>query len=289
MDQAEGLRSLVKMRNVRNVEHAKVLTITSGKGGVGKSNTAVNLAIQFRRMGKRVIIFDADFGLANVQIMFGVVPKHTLKDVIYGQMRMDSIIEKGPEGIGFISGGSGIVGLNDLRHDQIDLLVRSLGSLNRLTDVLIIDTGAGVSRNVMDFVLASPEVVLITTPEPSSLTDSYSLMKALYNHPKFVEGGTNVRLLANRVNSPEEANALYEKLNSVVSGFLKGKLEYLGMIPQDPALERAVRSQRIVSVSDPEARSSIAYAKTAKKLMEVKDGTRYRWGVTQLFTNFLKR
>ena len=195
MDQAQQLRNIVKLQEQRNISNAKVITITSGKGGVGKSNMAVNLAVHFRKMGKRVIIFDADFGLANVEVMFGTVPKYNLTKLLEGEMRIEEIITKGPEGIGFISGGSGIVGLNNLSKSQIDYLISNLSYLNELTDVLIIDTGAGVSDSVLDFVLASPEVVLVTTPEPSSLTDSYSLIKALYKSPGFIKNGTNIRLV----------------------------------------------------------------------------------------------
>ena len=185
MDQAENLRNVIKAQNIRSVERTKVITITSGKGGVGKSNMAVNLAVHFTRMGKRVIILDADFGLANVEVMFGTLPNYNLSDVIFKGMSIRDIITTGPMGIGFVSGGSGVVGLNNLNREQIAFLVHNLSLLNDLCDILIIDTGAGVSDQVLEFVLASPEVVLVSTPEPSSLTDSYSLMKALYKSPKY--------------------------------------------------------------------------------------------------------
>ena len=132
MDQAEQLRSIVKREQQNNIDNAKVITITSGKGGVGKSNMAVNLAVHFRRMGKRVIIFDADFGHANVEVMFGTVPKHNLMNLLEGEMRIKDIITKGPEDIGFISGGSGIVGLNNLTKAQIDYLVSNLSCVFHL-------------------------------------------------------------------------------------------------------------------------------------------------------------
>jgi flagellar biosynthesis protein FlhG len=288
MDQAQQLRNVIKQKNQKNITNAKVLTITSGKGGVGKSNTAVNLAIQFRRMGKRVIIFDADIGLANVEVMFGTVPEYNLSDLIYQGKSLREIITKGPEGIGFISGGSGIVSLNNLTRDQIDYLVRSLQQLNDLTDVLIVDTGAGISDTVLEFVIASPEVLLITTPEPSSLTDSYSLVKALYKNPNFVQNGTNIRLIANKVSSAEEARAVYEKLEQVTNKFLGGSISYLGMVPSDPNLERAVRSQKIVSLEAPTSRASKAYELIAKSLMGQRQDT-YRWGISQLFNHFVNK
>ncbi len=288
-DQAEQLRNIVKRQNQINVPNAKVLTITSGKGGVGKSNTAVNLAIWFRKRGKRVIILDADFGLANVEVMFGTVPTYSLKDVIFGRRQVSEIITKGPMDIGFISGGSGIVALNNLEREQVSDLITSLSVLNEMTDILIIDTGAGVGANVMDFVLASPEVILVTTPEPSSLTDSYSLIKALYKHPGFVSGTTNIHLLANKVSSKEEADALYEKLNSIVKRFLEGELSYLGMVPQDAALEKAVRAQQIISLTAPSARASRSYETIVDQLLDEETGIQYKWGIAQFFQRFTHR
>ncbi|MBQ7677267.1 MAG: MinD/ParA family protein [Lachnospiraceae bacterium] len=291
MDQAQQLRNIVKLHNQNNIQNARVITITSGKGGVGKSNMAVNLAVQFRKRGKRVIIFDADFGLANVEVMFGTLPKHNLSDVIYGNMAINEIISEGPEGIGFISGGSGIVGLNDLTHDQLDGLVGKLSQLNLLADILLIDTGAGVSESVMDFVLASPEVLLVSTPEPSSLTDSYSLVKTLYKNPTFHPQQTSIYLVANKVTSEEEASAVYEKLSSVVSRFLNGRLSYLGMVPMDAALEKAVRSQQIISITSPNAHASRAFSALTDTLLNesAAPNTTARWGITQLFNSFLRR
>ena len=290
MDQASGLRNIIRAQNQNLIENAKVITITSGKGGVGKSNTAVNLAYWFRKMGKRVIIFDADFGLANVGVMFNTISKYTLKEMIYDGRDIRDIITEGPNGIGFISGGSGISELNNLTTDQVDFLIRSLSRLNYMTDILIIDTGAGVSDTVMQFVVSSPEVVLVTTPEPSSLTDSYSLVKALYRKPMFSQKNTTIRLLANKVNSREEADAVYEKLNSIVKKFLSGSLEYLGMIPQDSLLEKSVRAQKVVSENYPNAKSVHAYREVARELLGEGDSTpQYRWGITQLFNQFIRR
>lgn len=286
MDQAEQLRSIVKKEQQNNIDNAKVITITSGKGGVGKSNMAVNLAVHFRRMGKRVIIFDADFGLANVEVMFGTVPKYNLMKLLEGEMRIEDIITRGPEDIGFISGGSGIIGLNNLTKAQIDYLVSNLSSLNELTDVLIIDTGAGVSDSVLEFVLASPEVILVTTPEPSSLTDSYSLVKALYKNPNFIQNGTNIRLVANKVNSRDEAGAVYDKIKTVTSKFLGGDIKYLGMVPQDSALEKAVRNQKIVSLVSPNSKSARAFETICHNLLEEKAS--YKWGISQLFNSFIR-
>lgn len=288
MDQAQQLRNVIKKQNQINQNVARVVTVTSGKGGVGKSNLAVNLAVQLRKAGKRVVIFDADFGLANVEVMFGAIPQYNLSDFIYRGKGIKEIITPGPMDIGFISGGSGIIGLNNLYREQIMYLVKSINELNDLADFIIIDTGAGISDQVLEFVMASPEVLLVSTPEPSSLTDSYSLLKALYRNPNFVAGSTTIHVVSNRVTSTEEGQAVYDKLNSVVSQFLHGKLNYLGMIPQDAALEKAVRQQQTVSLLEPNAKSAKAFEVLAGNLLNgTHNQVSMRRGIGQMFSGFL--
>ena len=290
MDQATGLRNVVKMQQASQPPQARVLTITSGKGGVGKSNTAVNLAVQLSLLGKRVIIFDADIGLANVEVMFGAIPKYNLSDVLYKGMSMRDIITKGPMNIGFISGGSGVVGLNNLTREQIICVVQQLSELDSMADIILIDTGAGISDSVMEFVLARPEVLLITTPEPSSLTDSYSLIKTLYRNLDFNYKETVINVIANRVNSAADGQAVFDKLSSVVSQFLNWNINYLGLVPQDTNIEKAVRQQQVVSIYDPQAPSAQAYAKIAESL--VSGENRYyeiKGGFSRMIYNFLNR
>lgn len=290
MDQAEKLRNVVKVKNETHKPNARVITVTSGKGGVGKSNVAVNLAVQMQKLGKKVLVFDADFGLANVEVMFGAIPKYNLSDVIYRGKGIEEIVSEGPMGIGFISGGTGITALNDLSQEQIIYLIRSLGELDRLADVILVDTGAGISNHVLEFVLASPEVILVTTPEPSSLTDSYSLLKALYRNPKFHKTDTAISVLANRVTSAEEGKNVYDKLNSVVSQFLQGELSYAGMIPQDSALERSVRQQKTVSLNVPASKSARAFEVMASNILNHEQKqVKIPAGISQLFSNFWKK
>ena len=265
MDQAERLRIIKASQHSRPL--ARVITVTSGKGGVGKSNTAINLAIQFRKMEKRVIILDADFGLANIEIMFGAVPKHNLCDLIYQGKNIREIITWGPMEVGFIAGGSGIAGMSNLSRDYLSYIIQNLVQLDTIADIIIVDTGAGISDAVLEFLVASGEILLVTTPEPTSITDSYSLLKALYRHPRFTQETTKVKMIANRVEKEEEGEVLFSKLNAVVTRYLKVPMTYLGCVPEDAHLSRAVMQQVPVSLQNPGARSTAAYERIARRLL----------------------
>ena len=267
MDQAEQLRNIIKANAQPQRPLARVITVTSGKGGVGKSNTAINLAIQFRKMGQRVIILDADFGLANIEIMFGAVPKHNLCDLIYQGKSIRDIITWGPMEVGFISGGSGIAGMSNLSRDYLNYIIQNLVELDEMADTIIVDTGAGISDAVLEFLVASGEILLVTTPEPTSITDSYSLLKALSRHPRYSPDTSQIKVIANKVFGEAEAEALYAKLEAVVGRYLKVPITYLGMIPQDTQLAKAVMQQMPVSLDNPRARSAVAYEMIAAKLM----------------------
>ena len=266
MDQAEQLRRIIKGRAPQKRPLARVITVTSGKGGVGKSNTAINLAIQLRRIGQKVIILDADFGLANIEIMFGAVPKHNLCDLIYQGKSIKDIITWGPMEVGFISGGSGITGLSNLNRDELSYIIENLSELDEMADTIIVDTGAGIADAVLEFLVASGEILLVTTPEPTSITDSYSLLKALSRHPRYHTETTQIMVLANKVTGEAQAQALYAKLETVVERYLKVPISYLGMIPQDPQLAKTVMQQTPVSLEMPRARSAIAYELIVAKL-----------------------
>ena len=266
MDQAEQLRNIIKANSIPRPV-ARVITVTSGKGGVGKSNTAINLAIQFRKMGQRVIILDADFGLANIEIMFGTVPKHNFCDLIYQGKNIKEIITWGPMEVGFISGGSGIAGLSNLSREYLTYIIQSLAELDAIADIVIVDTGAGISDAVLEFLVASGEILVVTTPEPTSITDSYSLLKALKRHPRFSEKASQVKVIANKVDSQNEGQALFHKLNAVLARYLKLPITYLGAVPQDSQLSKAVMQQMPVSIQAPTAKSALAYEAIAAKLM----------------------
>ena len=276
MDQAEQLRRIIKGSAPPKRPLARVITVTSGKGGVGKSNTAINLAIQFRKMGQKVIILDADFGLANIEIMFGAVPKHNLCDLIYQGKSISDIITWGPMEVGFISGGSGITGMSNLDKDNLGTIIDNLAELDEMTDIIIVDTGAGISDSVLEFL------------EPTSITDSYSLLKALSRHPRYRAERTQVKVLANKVTGEQDALSLYGKLETVVERYLKVPISYLGMIPQDQLLAKAVMQQMPVSLDNPRARSAIAYEIIAAKLMNRElDKTIPRRGMAAFFSHII--
>jgi flagellar biosynthesis protein FlhG len=291
-DQAENLRQMVQasgsVSGTNGRPLARVITVTSGKGGVGKSNTSINLAIQFRNLGKRVIILDADFGLANIEIMFGTVPNHNLSDLIYQGKNIKDIITWGPGDVGFISGGSGIAGLSNLSRDYLTYIIRNLAELDAIADVIIIDTGAGISEAVLEFLVASGEILLVTTPEPTSITDSYSLLKALNRHPRFSRENTKIKVLTNRVGNDREGDLLFQKLNVVVTRYLGLTLEHIGSVPQDKMLSDAVMQQLPVSLAHPGAKSAMAYRNITETLMGLEnDGKVKRRGMAAFFSHIV--
>lgn len=290
MDQAEQLRNIVKQQNKKQ-RSARVITVTSGKGGVGKSNVSVNLAIQMGRLGKRAVILDADFGLANIEVMLGMRPQYNLADMMFRGKDVKDIICTGPEDIGFISGGSGLREMTNLNKDQILSLVRTMYELDHYADVVIIDTGAGISDTVIELVAFSSEVLLVATPEPTSITDAYALLKTLHRHDGFEAGSTSIKMIGNRIQSYEEGKELYLKLNTVVNKFLGMEMEYLGAIPYDEYLPRAVMQQQPVSLAYPDAPSARAMLELAmvledeKKEIEPMDTAH---GLAGLFTKIFK-
>ncbi|MBP5184710.1 MAG: MinD/ParA family protein [Lachnospiraceae bacterium] len=290
MDQAENLRKLVQQNNSQIARPvARVITVTSGKGGVGKSSLAVNLAIDFARLGKKVIIFDADFGLANIEIMLGIRPPYNLADLMFRGKNLEDIIVEGPEGIGFISGGSGIQELTMLSREQIIYLTQKLFQLDKLADLIIIDTGAGIADSVLEFVAASSEVLLVVTPEPTSITDAYALLKTLNRKSEFSIKNSKIRVVANRIAQPSEGPELFEKLSIVSEKFLDIPLEYLGSIPQDPNSSKSILQQQPISVLFPNSPSAKAITGLAEKICNIDTGTvAEKKGMAQLFSNLIK-
>ncbi|MGI9859984.1 MinD/ParA family protein [Moorella naiadis] len=235
MDQAARLRKLVIRRQE---ERARVITIASGKGGVGKTNITVNLGLILARQGRRTLLFDADLGLANLDILLGLLPHHTITEVIAGQRDLAEVVVQGPQGLLLVPGATGIQELADLDAAARDRLIADLDALAQEVDVLLVDSGAGISRTVLAFAAAAGETIVVATPEPTSITDAYGLLKALHRL------GVKPRLLVNRAATPGEGQQAAGRLQETCRRFLQLELPLLGIIPEDRHVGEAVRSQQ---------------------------------------------
>ena len=291
MDQAQNLRNIIKAGGTKEVL-SRVITVTSGKGGVGKSNLAINLAISLSRLGKKVVVLDADFGLANIEVMLGIRPQYNLSDLMFRGKSLSEIITEGPENVGFISGGSGIREMTNLTKEQLINLSARLSELDRQTDVVIIDTGAGISGNVMEFVVLSGEVLLIATPEPTSITDAYALLKTLNYQPEFTREHCHIKLIANKVSNEKDGRELFEKLSVVADKFLNISLEYMGAVPSDNNMSKAVMKQQPLSVAYPNSQAARAIDDMAR-ILAAPEGDAViksvRRGLVGIFSETLKR
>ena len=262
-------QELIQPAGVKTSLTSRVVAITSGKGGVGKTNLAVNLAIFMRKLHKRVTLLDTDFGLANVEVLCGVNPKYNFGDVLEKNVSVESALAIGPMGMQFLSGGSGLTGLSNITEEQMSVLIDSFAFLDAMADFIIIDTGAGVSKAVVNFVKAANEAIVITTPDPTSITDAYALIKTIHESCGG-EDAPEFKLVVNRVDSPAEGVEIYEKLGGVCGRFLGVKLTSLGSIPYDPHLVKAVKAQQPVSLIFPGAASSRCIEAIASKMINVK-------------------
>ena len=286
-DQANRLRDIIKAKNVAEAEgsirtpltdilsdqtalnqppkqQAKVITITSGKGGVGKTNFTVNLAIAMSRMGKRVVIIDADFGLANIEVLLGVIPNSGFANIFSQNCSIEDVLTQGPMGISFISGGSGLSNMANISTEQIHQIIENFGALDSLADIVLIDTGAGISKSVTAFVMASNETIIVTTPEPTSITDAYAVIKTAREE---MTHELNLKLIVNRVESREEGIEIFNKLKRVCSRFLSIDIENLGAIPYDNNLVKAVKLQMPLSLEFPESPSAMAINEICQKML----------------------
>ncbi len=283
MDQAANLRRIVKegsgeIHNLKEcyedksfstVNRTRVIAVTSGKGGVGKTNIAGNLAIAYQRMGKNVLIFDADLGLANIDIIFGLNPKYTIEEVLRGEKDLSQIIVKGPEGVSIIPASSGVQELAQLTEGHKINLLNEFDILNSMFDIMLIDTGAGISSNVIYFNLAAQERIIVVTPEPTSITDAYALIKVMFEQ----HGTKNFYLLLNMVKSEREAKSVYKNLTRVVARFMASiSIDYAGFIPLDNLLYQAVSRREPVICCYPESPSSHSFKELAKYLLDRANG-----------------
>jgi flagellar biosynthesis protein FlhG len=276
-DQAAGLRRHLAADNSADWDSAemgrvvmpnqasvvRVMAISSGKGGVGKSNVVVNLAIAFGRLGRRVLIMDADLGLANVDIIMGLSPKYHIGHVLDGSKQLEEVLVKGPANILVMPASSGVQQLTHLTDEQKLIFLEILDGLEAEIDILLIDTGAGISDSVLYFNVAAQEKIVVVTSEPTSLTDAYALIKVLYTR----HGERHFKILTNNVKDDHAGKNIFTQISKVADQFLDGlSLDYLGNIPSDPNVPRSVIQQRPLLEAFPQSPASKAFTNLASRL-----------------------
>ncbi len=245
-----------------NARPVKVIAVTGGKGGVGKTNVSVNLSLALGEMGRRVVLMDADLGLANVDVLLGVRAKKNIADVLSGECRLRELLIEVGENVHIVPAASGTQAMTSLSVHEHSELIHAFSDLGDDLDVLVIDTAAGISDAVVSFVKAAQEVVVVVCDEPTSITDAYALMKLLnrdYNMTRF-------RVLANMVRSEQEGRNMYSKLSIVTDRFLDVTLQYLGSIPYDESVRKGVQKQRAVLKAFPQCKAALAYRQLATKV-----------------------
>ena len=256
IDQASGLRQMVSPRPVR------AIAVTGGKGGVGKTNVSVNLGVAAAETGRKVMLLDADLGLANIDVVLGLHPPYDLSHVMRGERSLDEVLVEGPAGMLVVPGASGVQSLAELSPAEHTGLIRAFSEVAADTELLIVDTAAGISDTVLSFSRASHEIVVVVCDEPASITDAYAIIKLLnrdYGHRRF-------RVLANMVRSAQEGRELYNKMCRVTDRYLDVTLGFMGAIPFDDSLRRAVRAQRPVVQAFPRSRIAQVFRNLAKKI-----------------------
>ncbi|NCN04211.1 MAG: MinD/ParA family protein [Spirochaetales bacterium] len=279
-DQAEALREIMKQNPQGGKSRTRIITIASGKGGVGKTNISTNLALAYAKIGKKVILMDADLGLANVNVVLGIIPKYNLYHLIRKQKTMKDIIMDTNYGIQIVAGASGFSKIANLTDDERNNFIQELSELSS-ADVIIIDTSAGVSNNVLSFVAAADEAIIITTPEPTAITDAYGIIKIIAT--EIESNGMGLKLIVNRVKSVTEGKKVAERVINIASQFLNLKVDYLGYVYEDPMVQQAVLKQKPFSVVDPKGKATACIHQIVSRLEKVE----YREGGG--ITRFLKK
>ena len=278
MDQAANLRKLVVQN--KKEKNTRTIAITSGKGGVGKTSLAVSLSIALAQGGSSLTLLDADLGLANINVILGIIPKYNLYHVIKGKKRLKDIVIDIPEGIKIIAGASGFHQLANLDAKQRNDFVKSVSELDS-DDFMIIDTGAGVSQNVLSFIMASDDVIVVTTPEPTAITDAYGIIKSIAAQ----SADKPVKLVVNRVTSVAEGKRVAQRVINIAGQFLNVKVENLGFVFDDMYVPKSVRIQKPFILSYPKSKASVCVSMIAdriadRKLTEVRGS-----GMTAFFKN----
>lgn len=257
----------------------KTISITSGKGGVGKSSMVANMALQMAKEGKKVLILDGDWGMANIDIMFGVRPKHSIEDVLVGTKSIKDVIVEVHPGVDLIPGGQGLYNLQYIEPLVRRHLLDQVGQLEGIYDVMLIDTAPGIADNVLYLNSAAQEICIVLGPDPSSLTDAYSLIKVLNQRHK----ETRFSIMCNQVADEIDALRVFKRLDDVAAQFLCVRLKYIGFVPFDPDLRNATKSQQLVVLSRPMSASGQAIERLSQKLSgfrelrESKGGMQFFW------------
>ena len=268
MDQAGVLREMKtsvmppSIRQKRHNVNTRVIAITSGKGGVGKTNISANFAYLFARMGKRILLLDADAGLANIDVILGITPKYNLHHVLSGEKKLSEAVVEGPGGVKILPASSGIPEMASLSKGQKFTLIEELDGLDEDFDFMLIDTAAGIADNVMYFNMVAGEIIVVASPEPTSLTDAYAVIKVLYQ--RF--GTRQFALLVNMAKDSNEAGDVYKRLSNATNHFLDLPIEYLGYIPYDQNVTRAVKKQRLLAEAFPDSKAIKSMSKIVKAL-----------------------
>jgi flagellar biosynthesis protein FlhG len=258
LDQARRLREKMKQAEQKPVKRqTRVIAVTSGKGGVGKSNFSLNFALSLIQQKKKVLIFDVDFGLANIEVLLGFTPKETIVSMIEKDLSVWDVVETGPDGLLFISGGSGFTQLFNMDDVSIQKFFEKLSEIQGHVDYIILDTGAGLSEANIRFMLAADDVLLVTTPEPTSITDAYAVIKMLHSKDARVD----FKLIINRCTNEQEGYATAENMQMVTEKFLQKKYDLLGTVIEDEHVSKAVKKQRPLLREYPNSQASKSFQK----------------------------
>jgi flagellar biosynthesis protein FlhG len=252
IDQAQGLRNLVQIKNEHGTRETRVITVTSGKGGVGKSNFTLNFALTLQSRGYKVLVFDADIGLANIDVLMGVSSKYSLYHLLKKEKTIWEIIQKGYNDLEFIAGGSGFNDLLRLTDDELDYFANQVNQLNGYVDFIIFDTGAGLSKETLKFILAAEETIVVTTPEPTSITDAYAIIKMVNSMGHKVP----FTLVINRVTDLKEGKQTADKISLVAKQFLQIDIPTLGFVDDDSSVSKAVKKQIPFTIAFPNSAAS---------------------------------
>lgn len=276
----EQLNELKEM--MKNEHKTRIIAITSGKGGVGKSNFAVNMAIAYAQLGKKVILIDGDLGMANVNVLLNIVPQYNLMHVINKKKSMKEIIMDTEFGIKFIAGANGFSKIANLSVEELEYFAKQFSSLGN-ADIIIIDTGAGIANNVLQFVAAADEVYVLTTPEPTAITDAYGIIKIITT--EIVDRTVNLKLVVNRVHSVEEGKRISERIINIVGQFLNYKVEYLGCVFEDPIVQASVIRQKPFMIVNPTSKPAVCLKHIVGKIEKTEP--EYSEGVASFLKKFL--